>query len=124
MPKRIHIEFERHFSGDSINGKAFGWLKENIPNYADTMTNLVRMVYLPIALAESGESPETVQRAVNYAREFFESKMLLALGSCAELMTTGEQPSVINPIGLNGSAPSNGKAEAYPVLKLTQDEDF
>jgi hypothetical protein len=91
MPsKRVDFKFERRFSDDSENGMAFGCLKEEFgDSFQDAVVNLVRLIYLPMALAESGASREAVEKASKKAREFVNEKTMAALGSCVDPSLNG-----------------------------------
>jgi len=96
----VETKFEHRFSRKSDNGKAFGWLKDNFGSECDdAIINIVRFVYLPIALAEAGASLSEIETEVSKAREYVNEKMMKALGSCSRRE-------------LNRLAPSNG---AVPV---------
>ena len=106
--KRVDFKFERRFLVDSENGMAFGCLKEEFGNsYHDGVVNLVRLIYLPIALAESGAPRETVEKASMRAREFVNEKMMAALGSCID-------PSLNGFVASADAAPSNSSWTPQP----------
>jgi hypothetical protein len=108
--KRVDFKFERRFSDDSENGMAFGCLKEEFgDSFQDAVVNLVRLIYLPMALAESGASREVVEKASKRAREFVNEKTMAALGSCID-------PS------LNGFTVSANAAPSLPFPSEDEDE--
>jgi len=96
---RIYIKFHRWFYSQSDNGKAFGWLKDNFgAEFDDLIINIVRCVYLPIALAEAGASLPEIETEVSKAREYVNEKMMKALGSCSKNEESRLAPS-------NGTVP-------------------
>lgn len=96
--KRIDVKYHHWFSSESDNGQAFAWLKAHLGSACDdAITNVIRFVYLPISLAESGASRQEVESEINKAREFFNEKMMAALGSCCD-----REKSVLPP--RNGSS--------------------
>lgn len=97
---RVDVKYNHWFSRKSDNGKSFGWLKDHFGSACDdAITNVVRFIYLPGALAEEGASRQKVEAEIKKAREFFNEKMLAALGSCCE----GQEEE-------NGSTKSNGSS--------------
>lgn len=135
---RVEIKFEHRFSRQSANGKAFKWLKENLSSACDdAITNVVRLVYLPIALAEAGASRQEVETEVQKAREFLNAKMMAALGSCCEgegnrlVASNGtipERPRSAHPLGVVLAAPDNSNpfngASISSVAAIEPDDDF
>ena len=80
--KRIELNFRRRFYGDSENGMVFSLLKDTLGEATqDAIVNVVRLIYLPSALAEAGASYEVVEKAVNEAMNFVAEKTSAALGS-------------------------------------------
>ncbi len=129
---RVEIQFERRFSRKSENGKSFGWLKQNLGTaYGDAIANVVRFMFLPIALAEAGASRDQVEAEINKAREFFNAKMIAALGSCHEAAdSNGSSPVLPSSIsqsgmfaGMGKPAASNGASTASPAA-VDPDDDF
>lgn len=105
---RVDVKYHHWFSSQSDNGKSFGWLKAHLgPASDDAITNLVRLVYLPIALASEGASRQEVEAQIKKARNFFNEKMMVALGSCCEQESNGLPFS-------NGSTPIPSRT-IYPV---------
>jgi hypothetical protein len=91
MPdKRVEFKFERRFLDGSENGVTFAYLKEEYGKSAsEVVINLARLIYLPMALAESGASREAVEKASKKAREFVNEKTMAALGSCVDPSLNG-----------------------------------
>ncbi len=111
---RVEIRFEHRFSRQSNNGKAFGWLKDNLGSASDdAITNAVRFVYLPVALASAGASVQDVEAEVKRAREFLNEKMMAALGSCCEPKSNGSASS-------NGSTPAPSRRVNLSDVPLTR----
>lgn len=99
---RVEIKFEHRFSRKSDNGKAFGWLKDNYGSDCDdAIINLVRFVYLPFFLAESGAELSEIETKVRKAKEYVDEKMMKALGSWEQK----EKSSATS----NGTAPVTSK---------------
>ena len=86
MPNnRFDVRYSHRFTEQTDNGKAFKWLKDNLGSACDdAITNAIRLLYLPIALAEAGATSTEVETEVKKAREYFNEKMMAALGSCCE----------------------------------------
>ncbi len=113
---RVEIRFEHRFSRQSNNGKAFGWLKDNLGSASDdAITNAVRFVYLPVALASAGASLQDVEAEVKRAKEFLNEKMMAALGSCYEPKANGSASS-------NGSTPAPSRSVNLSDVTLTGKE--
>lgn len=91
---RISVKFHRWFHSQTDNGKAFGWLKDYFGSeYDDAIINIVRFIYLPIALAESGASLPEIEIEINRAREYVNEKMMAALSSCSQPEENHSAPS-------------------------------
>ena len=86
MPNnRFEIKYTHRFTDQTDNGKAFKWLKDNLGSACDdAITNAVRFMYLPAALAAAGATRQEVEIEIKKAREYFNEKMMAALGSCYE----------------------------------------
>ena len=83
--KRIEINFKRRLCEDSENGITFSFLKEQFGEATqDAIVNVVRLIYLPSALAESGAAREEVEEAINKSLDFVREKTSAALGACSK----------------------------------------
>jgi len=92
--KRIDVKYHHWFSSESDNGKAFAWLKAHLGSACDdAITNVIRFVYLPISLAESGASRQEVETEIKKAKEYLNEKMMVALGSCCDRESNVLAPS-------------------------------
>lgn len=136
---RVDINFKRRFSRKSDNGKAFGWLKDYFGSeYEDAIINLVRFVYLPIFLAESGATLTEVETEVTKAKEYVDEKMIKALSSCSRIESSrlarsnGIAPVPLaknvrllktTPAGKNQPDISDGDSTAL-TPNITIDNDF
>ena len=71
MPNnRFDVRYSHRFTEQTDNGKAFKWLKDNLGSACDdAITNAIRLLYLPIALAEAGATRTEVETEVKKARE-------------------------------------------------------
>ena len=77
---RVRTKFDRRFTTDSSAGKVFDWLREEYGSGAtDQIVMAVKILFLPQALAESGESEENVNLAMKKSRRIFEERMRFAL---------------------------------------------
>jgi hypothetical protein len=135
---RINVKYHHWFLSQTDNGKAFRWLKDNLGSaYNDAITNAVRFVYLPIALAEMGASLQEVETEVRKAREFLNEKMMAALGSCCKqeennsVLSNGASPVPLTSVrsfgivsvGKENSNTPNG-AEISSTAAIAPDNDF
>lgn len=135
---RIDVKYHHWFLSQTDNGKAFRWLKDNLGSaYDDAITNAVRFVYLPMALAETGASLQEVETEVRKAREFLNEKMMAALGSCCKreenksALSNGASPVPlisVRPFGIvparkDNANTSNG-ADISSTAAITPDDDF
>lgn len=95
---RVDVKYHHWFGTQTDNGNAFRWLKDNLGDaWDDAVTNIVRFVYLPIALAEAGASRQQVEIEIQRARDYFNEKMMAALGSCSEgAASDGSSPTLPN----------------------------
>lgn len=130
---RVEIKFEHRFSSKSDNGKAFRWLKQHFGSECtDAITNIVRFVYLPVALAEAGASRQQVETEIQRARDYFNEKMMAALGSCSEKASSdGSAPKLSNNdhrAGViqarNEPATTTNGTNTFPTTAIDPDDDF
>jgi hypothetical protein len=130
---RISMRFNRRFSATSESGRVAAWMKETYDDSAiDMMISAVKVLYLPLALAESGESEAAVQQAIKKSRNIFDERMRVALepyfkgeeggiskNGNAHLL--GAMPSAkVNPV----KAPVQEAAPIYTPAQSSQEDDF
>jgi len=124
---RVRIKFERRFAADSSPGKVFSWLMEG---YDDTTTDLivtaVKVLFLPLALAETGESEETVNDAIKKSRRIFEEKMNAAHEPYYKAPENSRNTHLLGAVPVVAQAVAtsqNGRSRDLPQsAELVQDE--
>lgn len=130
---RISIRFNRRFSATSESGRVAAWMKETYDDSAsDMMISAVKVLYLPLALAESGEPEAVVQQAIKKSRSIFDERMRAALepyfmaeeGSISKngnAHLLGTMPSAkVNPL----STPSQKTTSIREPIESSQKDDF
>jgi uncharacterized protein (UPF0264 family) len=130
---RISMRFNRRFSATSKSGRVAAWMKETYDDSApDMMISAVKVLYLPLALAESGESEAAVQQAIKKSRSIFDERMRAALepyfkaeedsiSRNGNVHLLGAMPSAkVNPL----KSPSQEAASIREPIESSQEDDF
>lgn len=130
---RVDVRYHHWFGAQTDNGKAFRWLKDNLGDARDdSITNIVRFVYLPIAIAEAGASRQQVEIEIQRARDYFNEKMMAALGSCCEgAASDGSSPTLpngnyragVSEVRKDNATTPNG-VRTFPTTTIDPDDDF
>lgn len=127
------MRFNRRFSATSESGRVAAWIKETYDDSAsDMMIGAVKVLYLPLTLAESGEPEAVVQQAIKKSRSIFDERMRAALeqyfkveedstskNGSAHLL--GTMPSAkVNPL----RTPSQETTSIREPIKSSEKDDF
>jgi len=131
--QRVSIRLSRKVSMTSEGGKAISWVRDTYDDSApDMFISAIRVLYLPLALAEAGEDEDVVHQAIKKSRSIFEERMRAALepyfkaeedgisrNGNAHLL--GAMPSVkVNPV----KAPIQEAAPIYKPAPSSEEDDF
>ncbi len=131
--QRVSIRLSRKVSMASEGGKAISWVRDTYDDSApDMFISAIRVLYLPLALAEAGESEDVVHQAIKKSRSIFEERMRAALepylkaeegGSSrnGNAHFLGSTPSVrVNP----AKAPIQETTPIYEPAPSSEEDDF
>ncbi len=127
--QRISIQYKHRFSTSSEAGKVFAWLKESYGETTDEMIACaVKVLLLPIALADRGESEAVVRAAIKRSQYIFEEKMRAAaepfIGNELKVNCgngNGHRPkAILAPLMAHGNGAVSGNHEAPPVSNQFQ----